>query len=78
MGLVCPRTGEFFGMTFTACDTDCFQVFLDEAGQCVDLTESQKELSLTGQRELAQIFVNYLGGIYPPILAILQPRSQPD
>lgn len=31
IGTVCPRTGEFFAIEASHCDTDVFQVFLDEA-----------------------------------------------
>jgi transposase len=33
MGMVCPRTGEFFGCQFSHSDRDCFQAYLDEANQ---------------------------------------------
>ncbi len=35
LGIVCPRTGEFFAIEASHCDTDVFQVFLDEAAQSV-------------------------------------------
>jgi transposase len=31
LGCVCPRTGEFFAIEASHCDTDVFQAFLDEA-----------------------------------------------
>ncbi len=33
MGLICPRTGEFFGLETSHSDTDTFQAFLKEAGR---------------------------------------------
>lgn len=35
LGTVCPRTGELFAMEASHCDTDLFQVFLDEAAQSI-------------------------------------------
>jgi transposase len=35
LGTVCPRNGEFFAIEASHCDTDVFQVFLDEAAQSI-------------------------------------------
>ena len=35
LGTVCPRTGEFFAIEASHCDTDVFQAFLDEASQSI-------------------------------------------
>lgn len=35
LGTVCPRTGEFFAIEASHCDTDVFQAFLDEAARSV-------------------------------------------
>lgn len=35
LGMVCPRRGEVFAVEMTHCDTDCFQVFLDEAQKAI-------------------------------------------
>ena len=35
LGTVCPRTGEFFAIEASHCDTDVFQVFLDEAASSI-------------------------------------------
>ncbi len=35
LGTVCPRTGEFFAVEASHCDTDVFQFFLDEAARSV-------------------------------------------
>jgi transposase len=35
LGAVCPRTGEFFVIEASHCDTDVFQVFLDEAARSI-------------------------------------------
>ena len=40
LGTVCPRTGEFFAIEASHCDTDVFQVFLDEAAH--SLTPARK------------------------------------
>ena len=40
VGTVCPRTGEFFAIEASHCDTDVFQAFLDEAAQSI--TPSRK------------------------------------
>ena len=36
MGMVCPRQGEFYGYEFTHSDTECFQIFLDEANREIE------------------------------------------
>jgi transposase len=46
MGIICPRTGEFFAMGFTSCDLDCFQAFLDEANKALAFTRKQNFLIL--------------------------------
>lgn len=35
LGTVCPRTGEFFAIEASHCDTDVFQAFLDEAAKSI-------------------------------------------
>ena len=35
LGTVCPRTGDFFAIEASHCDTDVFQVFLDEAAASI-------------------------------------------
>jgi transposase len=35
LGTVCPRTGDFFAIEASHCDTDVFQVFLDEAAKSI-------------------------------------------
>lgn len=40
LGSVCPRTGEFFAIEASHCDTDVFQAFLDEAARSI--TPSRK------------------------------------
>jgi transposase len=35
LGTVCPRSGEFFAIEASHCDTDVFQVFLDEAAKSI-------------------------------------------
>ncbi len=35
IGAVCPRTGEFFAIEASHCDTDVFQAFLDEAARSI-------------------------------------------
>ena len=40
LGTVCPRTGEFFAIEASHCDTDVFQAFLDEAARSI--TPSRK------------------------------------
>ena len=35
LGTVCPRTGEFFAIEASHCDTDVFQAFLDEAARSI-------------------------------------------
>ena len=35
MGMVCPRTGEFFAVETSHSDSDTFQAFLNEAGKSI-------------------------------------------
>lgn len=35
VGMVCPRTGQFFALETSGCDTQIFQAFLDEAAKCI-------------------------------------------
>jgi transposase len=35
MGMVCPRTGEFFAIETSHSDSDIFQIFLNEAGKSI-------------------------------------------
>lgn len=76
MGLVCPRSGEFFGMTFTACDTDCFQVFLDEAGKCIDLNRKRNYLLLDNASWHKSSSINW-GAFIPLYLPSYSPDLNP-
>lgn len=38
LGAVCPRSGEFFAIEASHCDTDIFQLFLDEAAKSITPT----------------------------------------
>jgi len=46
LGTVCPRTGEFFAIEASHCDTDVFQVFLDEAANSITPTRKRNILIL--------------------------------
>lgn len=46
LGTVCPRTGEFFAIEASHCDTDVFQVFLDETAKCITHTRKRNILIL--------------------------------
>ncbi len=46
LGTVCPRTGEFFSIEASHCDTDVFQAFLDEAARAIIPTRKQNLLIL--------------------------------
>jgi transposase len=46
IGLVCPRTGEFFSIEASHCDTDVFQAFLDEAARQVKPSRKRNILIL--------------------------------
>jgi transposase len=46
IGTVCPRTGEFFAIEASHCDTDVFQVFLDEAAASITPTRKRNILIL--------------------------------
>jgi transposase len=35
VGMVCPRSGEFFALEVSHSDRECFQAFLDEANRCL-------------------------------------------
>lgn len=46
LGTVCPRTGEFFAIEASHCDTDVFQAFLDEAARSIIPTRKRNLLIL--------------------------------
>jgi len=46
LGTVCPRTGEFFATEASHCDSDVFQVFLDEAAESITPTRKRNVLIL--------------------------------
>lgn len=46
LGTVCPRTGEFFAIEASHCDTDVFQAFLDEAVRSITPTRKRNLLIL--------------------------------
>ena len=46
LGTVCPRTGELFAIEASHCDSDVFQVFLDEAAQSITPTRKRNILIL--------------------------------
>jgi transposase len=46
LGTVCPRTGDFFAIEASHCDSDVFQVFLDEAAQSIAPTRKRNILIL--------------------------------
>ncbi len=46
LGTVCPRSGEFFAIEASHCDTEVFQVFLDEAAQTIIPTRKRNILIL--------------------------------
>ena len=46
LGAVCPRSGEFFALEASHCDTDIFQVFLDEAAKSITPTRKRNILIL--------------------------------
>lgn len=46
IGTVCPRTGEFFAIEASHCDTEIFQAFLDEAARMIRPTRRRNILIL--------------------------------
>lgn len=44
MGMVCPRSGEFFAIEASHSDSDTFQAFLDEASRFIDFQRSRNIL----------------------------------
>ena len=46
IGSVCPRTGEFFAIEASHCDTDVFQAFLDEMARTITPTRKRNILIL--------------------------------
>lgn len=46
LGLVSPRTGEFFSIIASHTDSDVFQAFLDEAAKCIKPTRKRNILIL--------------------------------
>lgn len=46
MGMVCPRTGEFFAIETSHSDSETFQAFLDEADKSIELRRPRNVLIL--------------------------------
>jgi len=46
MGMICPRTGEFFAIEASHSDTETFQAFLNEAGNTIKFTRPKNILIL--------------------------------
>jgi transposase len=46
MGMVCPRTGEFFAIETSHSDSETFQAFLNEAGKCIRMQRPRNILIL--------------------------------
>ncbi|MCP3876529.1 MAG: IS630 family transposase [Desulfobacteraceae bacterium] len=46
MGMICPRTGEFFAIETSHSDTDTFQAFLEEANKTIKLKRKKNILIL--------------------------------
>jgi transposase len=46
LGMVAPRTGEFFAIEATGCDVDVFQAFIDEAQKFINLERTTNILIL--------------------------------
>jgi transposase len=46
MGMICPRTGEFFAIEASHSDAETFQAFLKEAGHTIKFTRSKNILIL--------------------------------
>ncbi len=46
LGTVCPRTGELFAIEASHCDSDVFQVFLDESAESITPTRKRNILIL--------------------------------
>ena len=46
IGMVCPRTGEFFAIEASHSDTDTFQAFLDEASKAIHFQRTHNILVL--------------------------------
>nr|CBX30495.1 hypothetical protein N47_K27350 [uncultured Desulfobacterium sp.] len=46
LGMVCPRTGQFFAIEASHSDSITFQAFLDEADRMIDFHRSKNILIL--------------------------------
>ena len=46
MGMVCPRTGQFFAIETSHSDVETFQAFLDEAAKMIDFQRTKNILIL--------------------------------
>ena len=44
VGMICPRTGQFFALEMSHSDRDCFQVFLDQANASVQMERPRQLL----------------------------------
>ena len=61
MGMVCPRTGEFFAIETSHSDTETFQAFLHEAKQTIKFTRPYNILVLDNASWHKKKTLNFFG-----------------
>lgn len=61
MGMICPRTGEFFAIETSHSDTDTFQVFLKEADHTIKFTREKNVLVLDNASWHKKKTMNFYG-----------------
>jgi len=76
MGIICPRTGEFFALETSHSDTETFQVFLEEAGNTIEFTREKNILILDNASWHKKKTINFYGW-HPKFLPPYSPDYNP-
>jgi transposase len=76
MGMVCPRTGEFFALETSHSDTETFQAFLDEASDNISFTRKQNILIMDNASWHKKKTLNF-HGFEPKFLPPYSPDLNP-
>ena len=67
MGMVCPRTGEFFALETSHSNADTFQAFLDEASESISFSHKRNILIMDNtswHKKRPLIFINLSQNFY--------------
>lgn len=75
-GMICPRTGEFYGLEFSHNDTEIYQAFLDHANQDIKLSRKRNLLIMDNASWHKSKSLNF-GNFEPVYLPAYSPDFNP-